>query len=92
MPTPRSGIAAATYEGRFYLFGGETVEGTFDENERYDPANGVWSAAPPMPTARHGLAAVALGSRIYLLAGGPTPGGSASALNEVFIVFANPVP
>ena len=45
-----------------------------------------------MPTARHGLAAVALGSRIYLLAGGPTPGGSASALNEVFIVFANPVP
>jgi len=37
-----------------------------------------------MPTARHGLGAVAVGERIYVVSGGPTPGGSASARNEVF--------
>ena len=40
---------------------------------------------PTLPTARHGLGAVASGNRIYVLAGGPTPGGSQSALNEVVL-------
>jgi hypothetical protein len=37
-----------------------------------------------MPSPRHGLAAVTLGDAIYVLAGGPTPGGSESALNQSF--------
>jgi hypothetical protein len=65
---------------------GEAVSGTFNENERFTPSTGAWDSLPPLPTARHGLAAVAVGNRIYVLAGGPTPGGSASSLNEVFIV------
>ena len=70
-----------------YVFGGEATEGTFEENEVYDPAVDRWETAPPMPTARHGIGVVGLGNRIYVLAGGTTPGGSASALNEVFIVL-----
>lgn len=89
MPTPRSGIAAVESGGRVYVFGGESVEGAFDDSERYDPDGGAWLAMPPMPTARHGLAAVAVGDRIYVLAGGTQPGGSASGLNEVFIVLGN---
>ncbi|MBI4338079.1 MAG: galactose oxidase [Chloroflexi bacterium] len=90
LPTPRSGIAAAAVDGQIHVFGGEAVEGTFNANERYDPATNAWKTMPPMPTARHGLGAVALGDRIYTLAGGPTPGGSQSPLNEVFIVLKHP--
>ena len=78
---------AATIRGRIYVFGGEAVEGTFDTDERYDPRTDTWEAMPPLPTARHGLGAVDLGDRIYVLAGGPVPGGSQSASNEVFIVL-----
>ena len=85
LPSRRSGIAGATVNGKVYVFGGEGVNGTFDENERYNPITDSWQTMPPMPTARHGLGAAALGSRIYVLAGGLTPGGSRSTLNEVFI-------
>ena len=87
LPTPRSGIASAVVDGAIYVFGGESREGTFDTSEVYDPASDTWRASPPMPTARHGMAAVAQGNRIYVLAGGPTPGGSRSDRNEVFIVL-----
>lgn len=87
LPTARSGIAAAEVDGRFYVFGGESPEGAFEENERYDPDVDDWMSAPPLPTARHGLAAVALRNRVYVLAGGPTPEGSQSGANEVFIVL-----
>ena len=89
IPVSRSGIAAAAVGGRIYVFGGESDRGTFHENERYDPNADSWTNAEPLPTARHGLGAVAIGNRIYVLAGGPTPGGSQSALNEVFIVLAD---
>jgi N-acetylneuraminic acid mutarotase len=92
IPTPRSGIAAAVADGKIHVFGGEALEGTFDANERYDPGTDSWKAAPPLPTARHGLGAIALGNRIYVLAGGPTPGGSQSALNEVFIALQSTRP
>ncbi len=92
LPTPRSGIAAAAVHGRIYVFGGEETGGTFDANERYSPWADSWEAMPPLPTARHGLGAVALGDRIYALAGGPTPGGSSSSMNEVFIVLGETNP
>jgi hypothetical protein len=38
-----------------------------------------------MPTARHGLGAAVVGGRLYVISGGPTPGGSASDVNEIFI-------
>ena len=44
LPTARSGITAAVVGGRVYVFGGEGGDGTFRENEAYDPAHDTWQA------------------------------------------------
>jgi len=36
-------------------------------------------------TARRGLGAAAVAGRIYVISGGPTPGDSVSAANEIFV-------
>ena len=85
LPTARSGITASVVGGRVYVLGGEGGEGTFRENEAYDPTRDTWQAMAPMPTARHGLGSAVVHGRIHVISGGPTPGGSFSNLNEVFI-------
>jgi N-acetylneuraminic acid mutarotase len=85
LPTARSGITAAEAGGRVYVFGGEGADGTFRENEVYDPARDSWLAMAPMPTARHGLGSAVVDGRIHVIGGGPTPGGSFSNLNEVYL-------
>ena len=85
LPTARSGIAAAVVGGKIFVFGGEGAAGTFNENEVYDPVRDIWQRMAPMPTARHGLGSAVMLGRIYVISGGPTPGGSFSDLNEVFI-------
>jgi Kelch motif protein/galactose oxidase-like protein len=99
MPTARSGIAAVSFPGTWdgcpdcephpfgntiYVFGGESPEGTFDENEMYDPATDTWTTMAPMPTPRHGLGAAVVGDKIYVIGGGPEPGLSVSGANEVY--------
>jgi N-acetylneuraminic acid mutarotase len=84
LPTARSGIAVAVLDGRIFVFGGEAPMGTFDQVEGYDPATDRWTTWAPMPTPRHGLGAAAVGGRIFVISGGPRPGGSYSAMNEVF--------
>lgn len=85
LPTARSGITASVLNGMIYVFGGEGSAGTFRENEAYDPQRDKWRPMAPMPTARHGLGSAAVDGRIYVIGGGPTPGGSFSDANEVFI-------
>jgi N-acetylneuraminic acid mutarotase len=85
LPTARSGITAAVDEGKIYVFGGEGATGTFNESEAYDPVRDVWQRMVPMPTARHGLGSAVVQGRIYVISGGPTPGGSFSDVNEVFV-------
>ena len=85
LPTARSGITAGVLGGRIYVFGGEAPSGTFHENEAYDPDTNVWDTQAPMPTARHGLGSAVVDGKIYVLCGGPTPGGSFSDVNEVFM-------
>ena len=85
LPTPRSGITSAVVGERIFVFGGEAPSGTFHENEAYHPASDRWESYAPMPTARHGLGSAAVDSRIYVIAGGPTPGGSFSDANEMFV-------
>ncbi len=92
LPMPRSGIAACVVDGWIYVFGGESGAGTFSHNERYHPQWNRWDAMAPMPTARHGLGAVAVEGHVYVVSGGPRPGGSYSALNEIFIPPAPPRP
>ena len=85
MPTARSGIAAAVLEGRMFVFGGEAPAGTFNQVHAYDGRSNGWSNHARMPTARHGLGAAAVAGSIYVVSGGPTPGDSVSAANEIFV-------
>jgi N-acetylneuraminic acid mutarotase len=85
LPTARSGITAVEEGGRVYVFGGEGADGTFRENEAYDPAGNTWQSMAPMLTARHGLGSAVVDGRIFVLSGGPSPGGSFSNVNEVFL-------
>jgi N-acetylneuraminic acid mutarotase len=85
LSSARSGITASVVGGKIYVFGGEGAEGTFRRTEAYDPAQDTWQPMEPMPTGRHGLGSAVVEGRIYLISGGPTPGGSFSNLNEVFV-------
>lgn len=66
MPSKRSGIVATSIDGSIYVLGGERCQGTFDNNERYNPANNIWTVEAPMPTARHGLGVVSIDDNIYM--------------------------
>jgi len=68
-----------------FVLGGEAPAGTFNQAEAYDSRSNGWSSQARMPTARHGLGAAALAGRIYVISGGPRPGDSASAANEIFV-------
>jgi N-acetylneuraminic acid mutarotase len=71
--------------GDIYVFGGESPEKTFDNNEKYDPATNTWTEEAMMPTVRHGLMAVAVGgNNIYVIDGGPTPDISFVNVNEIY--------
>lgn len=85
LPTPRSGYGVAAVGPRVFVMGGELGRPTtYPDNEEFDTRTRTWTARAPMPTPRHGLAAVTVGGRIYALAGGPRPGASFSAVNEVY--------
>jgi hypothetical protein len=96
-PTARGGVGAAVYDQRVYFVGGEQPSGTFREVEVFDTRTNSWTRGPDLPTARHGLAVVvSTGSkaidaarnlvttppRLLVLTGGPTPGGSQTAVCE----------
>jgi N-acetylneuraminic acid mutarotase len=84
LPTVRSGIVAASLNGKVFVFGGESNSGTHNQTESYDPVSNRWQSWAPMPTARHGLGAAVLGQSIYVISGGPKPGATFSSVNEVF--------
>jgi uncharacterized protein (TIGR03437 family) len=89
IPTARGGIGSGTIGGRIQVFGGEgpsgTPEGTFRQNEEYDPATNTWRVLAPMPTPRHGLyGATVDGKRIFVPSGGPQAGAFFSTVHEAF--------
>jgi non-specific serine/threonine protein kinase len=85
-PTARGGAGAAVVGTQLFFIGGEQPSGTFAQVEIYDATTGIWSRGPDLPTPRHGLAVVAVGRNVYALTGGPTPGGSQTAVCEALIV------
>lgn len=82
-PTPRGGVGAAVIGDRLFFIGGEQPSGTFKEVEIFDLATRSWSRGPDLPTARHGIGVVAMGDQVFVMTGGPTPGGSQTAICEV---------
>jgi hypothetical protein len=85
-PTARGGLGAATVGSRMFVAGGEQPLGTFKEIDIFDSATGRWTRGPDLPTSRHGLGVVAVGSTVYVMSGGPTPGGSQTAVCEALDV------
>jgi N-acetylneuraminic acid mutarotase len=87
MPSKRGGLAAgaSSTDGRIYVFGGESLAGTFKNSERYRA--GTWESAPDMPNGRHGLAAVSVGSKIFVVGGGPQPGLTTGDFNQILNTF-----
>jgi N-acetylneuraminic acid mutarotase len=85
-PTARGGVGAAVVGTQLFFIGGEQPSGTFAQVEIYDATTGSWSRGPDLPTPRHGLAVVAIGRNVYALTGGPTPGGSQTAVCEALMV------
>jgi hypothetical protein len=88
LPTPRSGLGAGTLRNRIQVFGGEgnpnRPEGTFNENEEYDPVTNTWSALAPMTLARHGTGGAVIGDLLYVPAGGPREFTSDTAEADLF--------
>jgi N-acetylneuraminic acid mutarotase len=92
MPSERSGISAASINNTttIYVFGGEDITKTYNNNEKYNVKSNKWESQEPLPTARHGLAAVSANDdKIYVIGGGPEPGLSVTNVNEIFTSSVN---
>lgn len=73
MPTPRQEVAAATLEGKIYVFGGLGVDGsTLATAERYNPEKDAWEVILPLPIPLNHAAATAVGGKIYVFGGSQT--------------------
>lgn len=87
MLSNRSGISAASPNNTtIYVFGGEDLNKTYDNNEKYDLKSNKWESQEPIPTSRHGLATVSFDDKIYVIGGGPESGLSITGVNEIFNV------
>ena len=83
VPGRRGGTAAAAVSGRLVSVGGEEPAGTIRTVFAYNPATRRWRRLPDLPRPRHGLGLVGFRGRAYALAGGPQPGLTVSASNQV---------
>ncbi len=88
IPTARGGLGSGAIAGRIQVFGGEgpsgTPEGTYRQNEEYDPVADTWRSLAPMPTPRHGLYGATVGGRLFAPSGGERAGGFFSRVHEAF--------
>ena len=88
IPTARGGLGSGTVVNRIQVFGGEgnsgTPEGTFAQNQEYDPAADSWRSLAAMPTPRHGLYGITVGRVIFAPSGGPRAGANYADVHEAF--------
>ena len=70
MPAPRQEIAAATLDGKIYVFGGlDDRFNSLSAVDVYDPRADTWESRNDMPLPLNHLATVAFEERIYILGG-----------------------
>ncbi|MGI9437243.1 MAG: Kelch repeat-containing protein [Geminicoccaceae bacterium] len=88
MPQAQGGLAAAAFDDRLYVFGGEFFgarSGVYKEAWVYDPVADIWQAAAPMPLPRHGLGALALEDGVHVIGGAARAGAEGrSDRHDVF--------
>jgi N-acetylneuraminic acid mutarotase len=87
MPTPRSAITAAVWNGKIFVPGGEAQDrralAAFRAVEMYDPAVDRWQIMPSMPHPRHGLGVGVIGDRLYTVSGDGQSAGSGIPESDV---------
>lgn len=83
MPTGRSGLAVAAYEGQIYAIAGETSERLSNAVERYDPSSDTWTVLASRPTVVTDVQAAVVGGIIYV------PGGrlASGAITDVLQAY-----
>jgi hypothetical protein len=83
VPVASADVAVASYNGRFYAFGGyginHVVQNTVNE---YDPLTNQWTPKTAMPTNRWGMMAVEFDGLIYVFGGQGT--SAATGVVEVY--------
>jgi N-acetylneuraminic acid mutarotase len=71
MPTPRVGLTASVVDGKIYLIGGISEDGSLlNTNEVYNPENDTWTTKAPMPTATEQCTSAVVDNKIYVIGGG----------------------
>ncbi|HVF15135.1 MAG TPA: kelch repeat-containing protein [Acidimicrobiales bacterium] len=79
LPTARTEVAGAVWQGRIVVVGGLTEAGVASARaDVYDPAANRWEPVPALPLGLHHFGLAALGDRVYLAGGyhNPTPAAS----------------
>jgi DNA-binding CsgD family transcriptional regulator len=87
MPTARSHLALATYDGLIYAIGGEEEGGVTGANERYDPSLDRWERLPGKPLPVADIQAAVVGGKIYV-PGGRMVSGEITDRMEVYDPFS----
>ncbi|MDN5859783.1 MAG: DUF1668 domain-containing protein, partial [Pseudonocardia sp.] len=73
MPTPRGGAAAACFDGRLVVAGGEEPTRVLGVVEAFDVDTGLWTTLAPLGTPRHGAALEVLRNSIVAVGGAQKP-------------------
>jgi hypothetical protein len=76
LPTARTEVAGAVWEGRIVVVGGLDAAGrAVAAVDVYDPATDAWQAGPELPEPLHHTAVATLGDRVYVIGGYAIEGG-----------------
>ena len=83
MPTARFGMAAAVYESRIYLIGGDLGGGVTGVVERYDPGTDAWETLAEKPVPVADVHAAVVGGKFYI-PGGRLASGEVTDILEIY--------
>lgn len=83
LPTPRTGLALAVYQGQIYAIGGESASSVVGSVDRYDPQSNTWTTHAAKPTPVVDAGAALLGGRIFV-PGGRTASGQVTDRMEAY--------
>ena len=81
IPTARSGLAVAVFEGQIYAVGGETIDGVTGAFEKFDPIMKNWESLPGKPNPVADTHAGVIGGRIYIPGGRQSDGRMTNILD-----------
>lgn len=83
LPTPRRGIAVASYGTHLYAIGGESAQGITDVNQQLDLQTNTWSNLSSKPTPVSEISAAVISGLIYI-PGGKLLDGAPTNITEIF--------